>query len=58
MYTPLKRLAARILHVSLEPPEAPAGTVESTVVFRASAPHAHSTPSVRPIATPGAAKSA
>lgn len=36
MYAPLKRFAAGILRVSLEAPQPPAGTVESTVVFRAS----------------------
>lgn len=36
MYEPLKRLAAAILKVPLDPPEAPAGSPESTKVFRAS----------------------
>lgn len=36
MYAPLRRLAAAILKVSLEPPEPPAGSRESTTVFRAS----------------------
>lgn len=36
MYEPLKRLALGLLRVPAEPPEEPAGTHESVVVFRAS----------------------
>lgn len=36
MYEPLKRLAAALLKVPLEPAEAPRGSRESTTVFRAS----------------------
>jgi membrane protein YdbS with pleckstrin-like domain len=36
MYEPLRRLAAALLKVPLEPPEPPAGSRESTTVFRAS----------------------